>query len=103
MQVHVGSSPVIRTITDTVIDTIVSITVSFFMPEKALLYGGFYGQRVQIASADLGMEDFRHTFLPFRTSFGKSYRVKSEYRVNDKDPENLYSESFCFCGFRGFR
>ena len=54
-----GSSPVTGIITDTVIDTIVSITVSFFMPEKTLLYGGFYGQRVQTASADLGMEDFR--------------------------------------------
>ena len=33
---RVGSSPTTRTITDTVIDTIVLITVSFFMPEKAL-------------------------------------------------------------------
>ena len=31
-----GSNPVPATITDTVIDTIVSITVSFFMPQKAL-------------------------------------------------------------------
>ena len=93
-----GSIPLISTITDTVIDTIVSITVSFFVPEKTLKYGGFYGQRVQTASADLGMEDFQQTFLPFYASFGESYRVKSAYRVNDKDPENLYSEPFCFCG-----
>ena len=93
-----GSSPVTRTITDTVIDTIVSINVSFFMPEKALLYGGFYGQRVQTASADPGMEDFQQTFLLFRASFGKNYRVKRAYRVNDKDPEHLRSEPFCFCG-----
>ena len=66
------------------------------MPEKALLYGGFYGQRVQITSADLSTEDFRQTFLPFRASFCKSYRVKRAYRVNGKDPEHLRSEPFCF-------